>query len=278
MDPLSVTASVIGVATLALQSCKVAYNVIDGLVEAPQAISRSKTFLSETQKTVDALRRALATNSDPPSSLNSILGTMDLAGMLKSVQLLCDEFATTITSFTSHSTDGKFSKRDRITVNIHESKIKRLDTDLGCCQRTLSMVLVSINLTVATQTSDDIQRLGDRFQAQEQALADLDTQLHDCQRTPSPEDLSASDRNESLQLISGLRKLCQDALSATRAKRTGQKFGDMSTDDQSFAMQGIVGKAHEGLEQTFGEMATSKNSRAFQGQIDASSFAAMFGK
>lgn len=62
------------------------------------------------------------------------------------------------------------------------------------------------------------------------------------------------------------------------AKRTGQKFGDMSTHDQSLAMQGIVGEAHVGLEQSFGKMATSKNSRAFQGQIDASSFAAMFGK
>ncbi|KAJ5939209.1 hypothetical protein N7466_002343 [Penicillium verhagenii] len=264
MDALSVTASMIGVATLALQSCKVAYNFVDGLAEALQAISRSKTFPSETQKTVDARRRALVTNSNPPSSLNSIFGTMDLAGTLKSVQHLCDEFATTITSFTSHSTGGKFSKRDRVTINIHESKIKRPYTDLGCCQRTLSMVLVSINLTVATQTSDDIQRLGDRFQTQEQALADLDTQLYDCQKTPSSEDLSASDRNESLQLIAGLRKLCQDVLSATRAKRTVQRFGDMRTDDQSFAMQGIVGEALEGLEQRFGKMATQRISGHFK--------------
>jgi hypothetical protein len=48
----------------------------------------------------------------------------------------------------------------------------------------------------------------------------------------------------------------------------------MSTDDQSLAMQGIVGEAHDGVEQYFG-MTTSKNSRAFQGQM---AFAMMFRK
>jgi hypothetical protein len=82
----------------------------------------------------------------------------------------------------------------------------------------------------------------------------------------------------SLQLAAELRKVCQEALSATKAKRTGQKFGDMSTDDHSVAMQGIVGEAQNGVQQSFGKMTTKKNSRAFQGQMDAASFAAMFGK
>jgi hypothetical protein len=146
MDPLSVTASVIAVATLALQSCKAAYNLIDGLADAPQAVARSKTSLTETQKTLDALQQALITNSELTSVLDSVLKTIELEGMLKSVQRLCDEFTAAIASFTSHSIDGNFSKRDRIKVNLHESKIRRLDKELGDCQRTLSMVLVSINL------------------------------------------------------------------------------------------------------------------------------------
>lgn len=74
------------------------------------------------------------------------------------------------------------------------------------------------------------------------------------------------------------RKDCQQALSATKAKRTGQTFGDMSTEDQSQAIQGIVGEAQDGIEQSFGRMTTSNKSRAFQGQMDAASFAAMFGR
>jgi hypothetical protein len=144
MDPLSVTASVIAIATLALQSCKAAYNVVDGLAEAPQSIARSRISLTETQKTVDALHQALITGSEP--ILNSVLRSIELDETLKSVQRLCDKFATYITNFTRHSTDGKFSKRDRMTVDFHESKIRNLDRELGDCQQTLSMVLVSINL------------------------------------------------------------------------------------------------------------------------------------
>lgn len=147
-DPLSVTASVIAVATLTMQSCKAAYNLIDGLKEAPQAIARSKSSLAETEKTVQALRETLTANFGPSSGLNSTLATIDLDGTLKSVHRLCGEFATAITGFTGHSTNDRFSKRDRIAVNFHESKMRNLDRQLGYCQQTLSMVLVSINLYI----------------------------------------------------------------------------------------------------------------------------------
>jgi hypothetical protein len=90
-----------------------------------------------------------------------------------------------------------------------------------------------------------------RFTAQETALVDLEKRLHDDQTSlqamsraesdDKAEDGSPSERDESLRLTAGLQKVCQDALSATRAKRTGQNFGDMQTDDYSAAMQGIVG-------------------------------------
>ncbi|KAN0087266.1 hypothetical protein V8E54_000954 [Elaphomyces granulatus] len=59
MDPVSLTPSVIAFATLAMQSCKATYDLIDGLAGAPQAIANSKTLLSETQKTLDALGQTL---------------------------------------------------------------------------------------------------------------------------------------------------------------------------------------------------------------------------
>ena len=147
---------------------------------------------------------------------------------------------------------------------------------------------LTINRIVSSRTSEDIELLSGRFTAQETALVDLEKRLRDNQtslqamsRTESDgkaEDGTTSERDESLRLTAGLQKVCQDALSATRAKRTGQNFGDMQTDDHSAAMQGIVGTAQRGVEQSFGNMASTKSSRAFQGQIDADSFAVMFGK
>ncbi|RYP46383.1 hypothetical protein DL768_007400 [Monosporascus sp. mg162] len=275
MDPLSVTASVIAVSTLALQSCKAAYNLVDGLAEAPQAIARSKASLAETQKTLGALQQTLKAGPAPDSELDAVLRIIDLNETLMSAKRLCDEYTAAITRFTSHSTEGQFSKRDRVIVNFQESKMNKFSKELGDCQRTMSMVLASINLT---RTADDVRRIGDQFQAQEQALADLDAHLRNREASSASEEGSASDQNASFQLTAELRKVCQEALAATRAQRTGQKFGDMSTDDQSRAMQGIVGEAQDGVEQSFGRMTTSKNSRAFQGQINATSFAIMFGK
>jgi hypothetical protein len=79
-------------------------------------------------------------------------------------------------------------------------------------------------------------------------------------------------------LTASLQDVCQKTLSATRARRTGQKFGDLKTDNNSVAMQGIVGLAQPGVEQFFGGLTTTNNSRAFQGQMEASSFDKLFGR
>jgi len=96
---------------------------------------------------------------------------------------------------------------------------------------------LTMNRIVSSRTSEDIERLSGRFTAQETALVDLEKRLRDDQTSlqamsraesdDKVEDGSPSERDESLRLTAGLQKVCQDALSATRAKRTGQNFGDM---------------------------------------------------
>ena len=141
---------------------------------------------------------------------------------------------------------------------------------------------------MSSRTSDDIERLGARFTAQEAALIDLEKRLLNSQGTLQVTSLAGSDgtadsdstseRDSSLSLAMRLQTVCQDALSATKAKRTRQSFGDQETDTQSIAMQGIVGAVQSGVEQSFGNQKTTNSSRAFQGQMDAGSFAAMFRK
>jgi len=257
-------------------------------MEAPNAIADSKSLLSQTQTTLDTLRDTLTVGTETPGALDSVLQKIKLDNVLESARCLCDEFRKTMTRYTSHSTDLRFSNRDRFTVSLHESKITKFNKQLGECQRTISLVLVSINLIVSSRTSEDIELLSGRFAAQETALVDLGKRLRDNQTSlqamsraesnGKAEDDSTSERDESLRLTAGLQKVCQDALSVTRAKRTRQNFGDMQTDEHSAAMQGIVGTVQRGVEQSFGNMAATKSSRAFQGQIDADSFAVMFGK
>ncbi|KAK4194477.1 hypothetical protein QBC40DRAFT_188058, partial [Triangularia verruculosa] len=160
-----------------------------------------------------------------------------------------------------------------------DTKMSKLNRDLADCQRTITMVLSSITLIVSSRTSGNIDQLRTQFATQEQALANLSAQLSI--REPEPQadnDGITAEGDSSVRLTDSLRDVCQKTLSATRAWRTGQKFGDMKTDDHSIAMQGIVGVAQLGVDQSFGSLTTTKSSRVFQGQMDSSSFSNLFSK
>lgn len=126
---------------------------------------------------------------------------------------------------------------------------------------------------LSSNTSEDIERLRDHFKAQETALKDLSTSLQNQSSLPAPDNESEVHPDVS----SALQETCRQTLLATEAKRTGQKFGNLLTEDRSIAMQGIVGVRQEGVEQTFGSLTATKESKAFQGQMSSDAFAAMFG-
>ncbi|OBT56259.1 hypothetical protein VE04_05108 [Pseudogymnoascus sp. 24MN13] len=296
MDPLSVTAGAISIATFALQSCMAAHELVGRLTEAPKTIAHSKKLLSETHNTLEGLRDTLISGSESTFVLDSVLQNINLSIALKSTQSVCDEFGETIKGFTKHSTDLRFSSRDRLAVSFHESKISRFNQQLGECQSTISLALVSINLQVlrsmtliiSSRTSEDIQGLDGRFTAQETALVGLEKQLCDNQTAlqaisldnlgdDATDSWSAAERNLSIALTTKLRDVCRETLATTRAKHTGQSFGDMKV-EKSMAYQGIVGAAQSGVEQSFGTLTATDSSTAAQGQMDASSFAMMFGR
>jgi hypothetical protein len=133
------------VATAALQSAKALYDVVDGLVDAPRFVSQSRSLLSQTQTTLGALTRTLESNS-AAGAVDSVLQEIGLSKALGSTDSLCQEFMTAIRRFTSHSTDSRFSTRDRFIVRFNESKINGLNKDLADCQRTITLVLSSITL------------------------------------------------------------------------------------------------------------------------------------
>jgi len=75
---------------------------------------------------------------------------MSLEKTLKTTHDICSEFSAAVANITKHSTDTIFSIRDRVSVHLKEGKINRFNQQLGGeCQRTLVLVLGSINLFVA---------------------------------------------------------------------------------------------------------------------------------
>jgi hypothetical protein len=83
MDLLSVTASVIAVATAALQSPKALYDIVDRLVDAPRFVSQSRSLLSQTQTTLGALTRTLESIS-AAGAVDSVLQEIGFSKALES--------------------------------------------------------------------------------------------------------------------------------------------------------------------------------------------------
>ena len=130
MDPLSVTVSVVSIATFALQSCKAAHELVDRLTGAPKVIAHSKQLLSETQSILEGLKDTLTSGS--ADRRPRFCPAEDKARhRSQSTQGVCDEFGETIKGLPKHSTDSRFSNRDRLTVSFHESKISRFNQQLG---------------------------------------------------------------------------------------------------------------------------------------------------
>lgn len=145
MDPLSLTASIIAVTTLAWQSSKATCDLVGTIKDAPSVISDSKHILTETLNTLAVLKNTAESTSET-HVLDSILQTISLQGLIESTTGVCEEFNQAITAATTHSTGLELSKRDRLAVGFREAKFARLNQRLGDCQRTVSGAVVSIIL------------------------------------------------------------------------------------------------------------------------------------
>ncbi|KAK7946233.1 uncharacterized protein PG986_010554 [Apiospora aurea] len=178
MDPLSVTASVIAVAGLAVQSTKAATKVIDGLQEAPQVIVHSRALLSGTEDSLTALTAILKpTRSSSSSSSSSSSTSTHLGAILRdirpqraldSTKLLCDNFTKAICQYTAHSRCSALSKGDRVNVSLHESEITRFNRQSNGCQDTITVAVTTVTLLISSRTSENIEQMSPRFAALEQ--------------------------------------------------------------------------------------------------------------
>lgn len=285
MAELAVTGSVITVAALAWQSTKRLYGLVDALNNAPEAIAHTKFNLSSMQSTLETLRHTLDTEKS--AAFEAALQGTRLADALEGSQQECDRFGKKIQTYTKHSKDTTVSKRDRFTLNFHESEINRFNGRLQDHRQVITLVLTSMNLIISKSSSTDTQQLSERFTTQETQLKALNTQLNNTLSHLQSLSLStgadenaataAEDRDWNVQSISRLVSVCRDSISAiSEAKPTNLKFGDHSADNSRF-FEGVAGRAQRNVTQAHGNAIVTGGSTAARGQMDADTFKIMFG-
>lgn len=138
MEPLSIAASVAGVAVPALQCVQHLRNYLQGIANAPRDVISLREDLLTLEQAITSLQNV----SDPQwKSLGDAVVIQSKTGMSQ-CKKSCNKFQTAIGRWTQHSDDGKLSWRDRTMIGLfRQDQINSTSTQLQNCKMTLTSVV-----------------------------------------------------------------------------------------------------------------------------------------
>lgn len=137
MDPLSITAGVVGIVAPTLHLVRVLADDIQKIVDAPDAV---KALSEDLQSLELALASVQAVTEPQWQSLGEAVASQSKAATA-SCKDACESFKTALGRWTRHSADGKLSWRDRAMVGFfRQGHIKSTSEQLQSCKMTLTSV------------------------------------------------------------------------------------------------------------------------------------------
>jgi hypothetical protein len=135
-DPLSTTASVVGVTTAALQSVQFLVQTIDGVRGAPDTIKSVSTDLCAVQLVLQDLVRTLQDDS------SQIVLSEQIKHAVENCERACGTFRSQVEHWMERSTQDKMFWVDRWKVGLFGlERIKTFRGQLSDCKGTLSVAL-----------------------------------------------------------------------------------------------------------------------------------------
>jgi hypothetical protein len=143
MDPLSITAGVVGVAVPALQCAQQLRKTIQAILDAPSEIES----LGEELLTIEQAITSIQEVSDQQwQSLGDSVVSQSKTGM-NLCRKSCSKFQAAIAHWTRHGEDGKLAWRDRTAIGLfRQDQIKSTSSQLQNCKGTLTSVVSIANL------------------------------------------------------------------------------------------------------------------------------------
>lgn len=147
IEPLSITAAVIGVVRLTYDSCKSLNEKLRGIKNAPEKLETLHRDLDTFQAILNSQGGAsfsvledATLSTDQQASLKALLTVME------GCQTVCANFEKKLSHLTSHSDENRMALRDRIRLHFNDSDIELLKQNLAQSQRTLNDALGFANL------------------------------------------------------------------------------------------------------------------------------------
>ncbi|KAK2611907.1 hypothetical protein N8I77_005224 [Diaporthe amygdali] len=176
IEPLSITAAVIGVVRLTYDSCKSLNEKLKGIKHAPQKLETLHRDLDTFQAVLNSHDEAsfsvledAALSSDQQASLEALLTAME------GCQTVCADFEKMLSHLTSHSNDHRIALRDRIRLHFNDSEIELLKENLVQSQRTLNDALGFANLSTTRKSQQVVDELASKYA---QSMNDIGGRIH----------------------------------------------------------------------------------------------------
>lgn len=144
-DPLSITASVVGIIVPALHGTRLLLEDLQQLKDAPKTFNR----LAEDVRSVDTALKLLQGVENREWDLLGAGIAGESKTMISSCTQACDLFRTDLQRWTRHSEDGKLAWRDRASVGFFkQGQIKAMLEQLSNCKLTINSVVSIATLWV----------------------------------------------------------------------------------------------------------------------------------
>lgn len=282
-DPLSITASVVGLTTAALQSVQFLVQTIDNVKGAPEILKGVTTDLRVIQPVLQNLIGSA-------QGAEQIVLSEQIKHAVENCERACGTFRSQVEHWMEHSTQDKMFWVDRWKVGLFGlERIKTFRGQLNDCKGTLSValstatvyqslvspisVMCSDNSSITTTRQEHLmQQLKDMMLQQNEAViqqnitqAGLDTRAIEL----SMQQLPTGSDNELGTVLSQIRgyeqsrrelvhelekqratnqtfiRMCEEALSQTIYQRTGQKIKGVRATNNSSALTGFINTTGE---------------------------------
>lgn len=138
MDPLSITAAVVGITAPVVHSIRLLSEDIQKIVDAPDALDLLRKDLLSVDQSLASLQ---AISDTQWKSLGETVVSQSTAATTSCGES-CDRFRTALSRWTRHSEDEELSLRDRAMVDFFkQGYVKSMSGQLRHCKTTLISVV-----------------------------------------------------------------------------------------------------------------------------------------
>ncbi len=147
MDPFSITVGALGITDFAISSIEKLHNFINSLAEAKDIVQDIAANLEAIQRPLAALAEIKISDKGAYNVATEDLKKTGVAEAVNQCGQACAEFEKKLEQWTKHSSNTKFSLRDRFSVGIwNKEKIRTFRTRIQSCQDIVKLTIESTQL------------------------------------------------------------------------------------------------------------------------------------